>query len=134
MREDMADWKTVVADWQTRYHFSVPNPVEPQVLNEVEAKLGGLPTELKSLYQFCNGITSGWFKVLPVEDPTDIKHTWDGIRRANDSVKPSYLEQNQELLQQVLVFASLDAGQCAAIDSFLAAPSPVAEFHHYTAF
>lgn len=82
----------------------------------MESKLGNFPEPLREFYQSFNGLTSGWFALLAVENPDDIKHTWDGIQRANDPLKTKYLDGDTALLQRFLVFAHLDALQCAAYD------------------
>lgn len=54
--------------------------------------------------------------MFPVEDPADIKRTWDGLLRANDPHQTAFLGDDENLLKRFLVFASLDAGNCAVFD------------------
>lgn len=105
-----------INSWVKQYGCSLGNPVEANILNEAVSELGLFPIELLELYQYCNGLTFRWFKVLPIEDKQNTKQNWDGLRRTNDPRKTEYLGKNQELLQRFLIFADLSARTCAAID------------------
>jgi hypothetical protein len=96
--------------------FTVYSPVKTELLRETVSELGLFPAELLELYGYCNGLSLNWFRIFPIEDKTHIKKTWDGIKRANDPKKSSYLGKDQGLFQRFLIFANLGGGTCAVID------------------
>jgi hypothetical protein len=114
MEKQTINWNRLLVDWQEKYDCKTYKSVKPEVVRraEVELKMSG---ELVSFYQSCNGLVLEWFTVLPIEDPTDIKHTWDGLTRANDPRKSRFID-DEEFLKRFLIFAALDAGRCAVID------------------
>jgi hypothetical protein len=109
------DWERTLADWSQRYGCKIRKPVQPEILDALQEKIGLFPDGLASFYILCNGLSLSCFNVLPIEDPNNIKHTWAGIERANSSETTPFLEGDPSLLAQFVVFAELDAGKCAAI-------------------
>jgi hypothetical protein len=109
-------WSDKLAEWVERYGCKTFPPVDISVLGEVEAMVGPLPTDLRNLYQLTNGVSVEGLRVLPVETPSDIKRTWDGLRRANDLAKTQFLGRDPNLLGRFLIFAVLRGNACAALD------------------
>ena len=108
-------WEKKLLDWKNNFGCKILPPVTENLLNEAIKKIGTIPLQLVDLFHFCNGVELDWFKILPIENPYNIKDTWDGILRANDKQKTRFLDKNEELLDQFFVFASLDSGRCAVI-------------------
>lgn len=111
----MTDWTRTIERWEAEFGVRRHPPAAPDALERAVAQLG-LPADLVGLYTCSNGLSSGWFWVLPIYDGTNVRRTWDSIQRANDPNMTSFLERDAELLGQFLVFAGLDAGGCAVID------------------
>jgi hypothetical protein len=103
-----------VERWRDQGVRAAPALDEGDVLAAAEALR--IPSVLLELYRVCNGSSREWFRVLPIEDRTDVKHTWDGLRRANDPRTTRFLGRDARLLDRFLVFAALDAARCAVID------------------
>ena len=112
----MHDWNILLPDWVARYGCKIRRPATAEVLVQTISSLGNVPDELADLYKHSNGLVLDWFALFPLEDPTDIKNTWDGIKRANNPEKSRFLGNDPELFERFLVFASLDANACAAYD------------------
>lgn len=91
-------------------------PVGTERLREAEAALGQLPSDLRSLYSFCNGLSSGWFAVLPLFDADRLKATWDSAERANNPSTTRFLARSRDLLARFLVFATIGGNECAVIE------------------
>ena len=52
---------------------------------------------------------------MPIEDPSDMKHTWDSIQKANDPDRSKF-EVDQEFLSRFVIFAEIGASECAVFD------------------
>lgn len=111
----MTAWEETLLRWKAEFNIQTRLPVTPEVLDNTAQQLG-LPTDLMALYEHTNGISREWLNVLPILDPASPKRTWDSIQRANDLQNTACLEADESLLRRFVVFASLDAGHCAAID------------------
>jgi SMI1/KNR4 family protein SUKH-1 len=112
----MNSWQRIIADWQTRYGCEIRPPASQELIEKIKQHIGPIPLELLSLYEHTNGLACGWFNLLPIETPDNIKHTWDGILRANDPYKTKFVGRNTDMLKRFLVFASIGAGECAVFD------------------
>jgi hypothetical protein len=112
----MTDFESALPRWRETYHCRTAAPLGPPRVVAVLSELRALDTDLLPLYRACNGIRAEWFEVLPIEDPTNLKQTWDGLLRANDISKTRFLSRDPHLLSKFVVFASHDAGQCSVID------------------
>jgi hypothetical protein len=110
------DWQKLISQWEERFNWVTSNPVNLAWLDEAQLDVGKLPADLASFYQHSNGLSCEWLEVIAIEDPNSSKQMWNGLRNANDPERTTFLEGDSELLQRFLVFASLDAGQCAVID------------------
>jgi len=109
-------WSHKLAEWVQLYGCTTFHPVDVSVLVDAEKAVGSLPTDLRNFYQATNGLSAEGLRVLPVETPSDIKRTWDGLRRANDQSKTKFLGADPSLLQRFLIFAVLTGNACAAFD------------------
>lgn len=107
------DWKRIINNLQKKYNFKVCSSLSKERVIEVGYLLK-FPKEITDFYLECNGLEFGWFKILHIEDKNNIKHTWDGIIRANSDGTSKFLN-NKELLEKFLVFASLGFGSCGVI-------------------
>ena len=112
----MIPWNTLLNDWQTLFDPVIYPPLEDALVNNLVSELPQIPERLVDFYRCCNGLSYRWFTVLPLEDPNNIKRTWDSLQRANDPRYSVFLGGNRELLQRFLVFARLNAETCAVID------------------
>jgi hypothetical protein len=109
-------WSDKLAEWVERYGCTTFPPAELAALTAAEKAVGPLPTDLRNFYQLTNGLSVEGLRVLPVETPSDIKRTWDGLRRANDLEKTQFLGRDPSLLQRFLIFAVLSGNVCAVFD------------------
>jgi hypothetical protein len=115
----MNSWQESIAGWQarqTRYGCEVCPPASEDLIEKIKQRIGPIPPELIYFYKQTNGMISGWFELLPIENPDDIKRTWDGILRTNDPLKTKFLDRDEEMLRRFLVFASIGGRECAVID------------------
>jgi hypothetical protein len=112
----MNDWNQQLSKWRASTPLETFAPANLLSIEEARITLEKLPRELEELYRITNGLTAGWFKLLPVEDPADIKRTWDGLRRANDPKSTRFLGRSSDLLDRFIVFADVGAGRAAAFD------------------
>lgn len=116
MTIEATEWDSQLREWGNRFAIKSYSPARPSAIEKIEMDIGPLPTELRSFYCHSNGLVSDWFLVLPIEDETNRKHTWDGIRRANSSDKTPALGGDAKLLARFLVFARIGEGKFAVID------------------
>jgi len=106
MREELILWKET-------YHCTLELPIEKMDIEKLNQAIGPLPSDLVEFYCITNGLTCDYFKIFPIEDPKNIKKTWDGIKRNNEIETTKFLQSNAELLQKFLVFAEIGAEKCA---------------------
>jgi len=109
-------WPEAVERWKKAYGCVSLAPVVEELLTVTLAALNVDHADLRQFYRAANGLSLEWFTVLPIEDPRDIKRTWDGLNRANDPTRTKHLGGDLEMLQRFLVFAKLDASNCVALD------------------
>jgi hypothetical protein len=112
----VGDWTSVVAAWKREFVVQVFPPATNELVDAAIKTMGPLPYDLLAVLFITNGLTSGWFSLLPLHDATDVKRTWDSLQRANDLKTTRFLDRDETLLSRFLVFAALDAGGCAVID------------------
>lgn len=112
----VVDWKQKIQSWHKITQLRTFPPVSDALLNEARARVSDFPAELEELYKVTNGLTAGPFKILPIEDRTDLKRTWDSLQRANKPDATRFLSRSQQLLDQFIVFADIGLGRAAAYD------------------
>lgn len=96
--------------------FKIREGVSEAALSSIEGVVGELPKDLHFFYKVTNGLRYEWFNLLPLEDPTSIKETWDGLKRANNLETTKFFGRNPELLKRFLIFAEISGGHCACVD------------------
>ena len=99
---------------QKIHGFKKLEPVRKDIMDALITFLG-LNAPFLDLYLFSNGLTHEWFKVLPIEDPENLKKTWDSIQKANDLSKSKF-DVDQDFLNRFVIFAEIGAGECAVFD------------------
>src|SRR3954462_1666112 len=99
-----------------RFPLKVRKGVDRSTITEVEREVGDLPEDLRSFYQVANGLRYEWFNFLPIELQTDIKDTWDGLKRANSKQTRKCWRGSDEDLRRFLVIAEIGGGHCACLD------------------
>jgi hypothetical protein len=112
----MTDWAQQIELWREIAPLKTFPPAGKESFDAARAQVNGLPAALQEFYGTTNGLVAGSFIVLPLEDPTDIRRTWDSIQRANDPKATKFLAQSAELLGRFIVFADIGVGQAAAFD------------------
>lgn len=110
------DWKTFLESLRARYEFKTRTPLPQEVVGATLSDLGGAKQDLNAFYCTANGLCFEWFRILPIEDPKDIRHTWDGIKRANDPKITSYFQGSLELLNRFLVFSDIGRRKVGVLD------------------
>lgn len=106
---------TKIHQWQEHGCHTL-NPASAGAIAAVVEKVGPLPDDLHSLYLLTNGLSYEWFEIIPIEDPSNIKHTWNGLAKANVPTPDNFFGQMPELTTRFLAFARLDAGRNAFFD------------------
>ena len=107
-------WNEIIDELQIKYEFK---KIPPLSQTEVGANIGGLGlgSDFIKFYLVTNGLSCEWFRILPIEDPNNIKNTWDGLKKANDLNKTKF-EVDECFLDRFVVFAEIGGGQCAVFD------------------
>ena len=108
-------WTVTLLKLAERYPITTRSGVDEQCLADAEADIGKLPADVRWFYRTTNGLRYEWFNVLPVEQKNDIKHTWDGIKRANNVSTSKFQGFTPELLKRFLIVAEIGGGYCACI-------------------
>lgn len=103
-----------ISELQNVYDFKIIKPMSQDTVEALITKLG-LNTAFLEFYLLTNGLAYEWFRVLSIEDPSNIKRTWDSIQKANDLSKSKF-ELDEEFLNRFVVFAEIGAGKCAVFD------------------
>lgn len=103
-----------IDDLKKKYGFKTIKPLSREVIEGLVSILG-LNAAFLELYLITNGLSHGWFRILPIEDPSNIKDTWDSIQKANDADKSKF-ELDEDFLNRFVVFAEIGAGECAVFD------------------
>lgn len=112
----MIDWNRRLDAWRSFVSLKSFAPVNEATLVKARESVKGLPGTLQAFYRVTNGLSAGVFKVLPVEDPRDIKRTWDGLQRANDPRLTRFLGRSAQLLSRFIVFADVGVGRAGVFD------------------
>ena len=107
-------WKETIKSIARSYDVELEPPLDEKSIRLVTEELE-LGEEFIDLYSATNGLSLGWFRVLPIQDSVRIKKTWDGLQRANDP-KTSKYELDEEFLGRFVVFAETGPGECAVWD------------------
>jgi hypothetical protein len=110
------DWRQKIQAWYAITQLRTFPPVSEALLENARARVKNLPIDLEGLYKATNGLSAGPFKILPVEDRTDLKRTWDSLQRANEPHATRFLSRSPQLLDQFIVFADIGMGRAAAYD------------------
>ena len=110
------DWKEKLSGWASTFDCRVRSPLSGEQVADKLSRLGNVPGFVYEFYRACNGLESDWFVILPLEDASDMRRTWNSIGRANDVDKTRFLGGDPELLERFLVFASLSGLTCAVVD------------------
>ena len=103
-----------INDLQSKYGFKKIKPLSRDVIEALVSKLG-LNAAFLELYLITNGLSHEWFRILPIEDPSNIKSTWDSIQKANEADKSKF-ELDEEFLSRFVAFAEIGVGECAVFD------------------
>lgn len=110
------DWDNFFEHLRRSYEFHTQKPVSSDLVKKTLRGLDVSYPELEKLYTIANGLSAEWFTLFPVEDPQNLKKTWNGIQWANSIEKTPYLQRNADLLRRFLVFAEIGGGKVAVID------------------
>ena len=105
--------KTEITELALKYKFKLQSP-SLSALNETASSELNLPTGLRDFYTITNGLQHEWFRIPPLYDPANPKHTWDSLQRANDPEHSKFLS-NIELSSEYLIFAEISGPDFAAI-------------------
>jgi hypothetical protein len=108
------EWSEQLARWECKHQIRTAPPVPVAILS-ASTSLLRIPGQLHQLYASTNGLVYEWFTILPLEDPHNMKRSWDSLQRAND-VRTSRFEVDPDFLQRFLVFADIGGGKYAALD------------------
>ena len=108
-------WKEKISQWKSLYEVKTLNPVSLEKIQTVLEELNLELPVLREFYGISNGLMLEWFKILPIENPDDIKRTWDSVTRANDP-EHSRFGVDEQFLARFFVFADMGGNTCAAID------------------
>ena len=108
------DWMKRLDEWRREFGVCTQAGASEFLLAQCEAKIGGLPTELRELLKVSNGLHWEWFSILPIFNREQPKHTWDDILRANNPETTRFLKCAPHLLGEFLVFADIGYEKCAA--------------------
>jgi len=111
----MTYWNDKLSVWKKTYPCKILPPAKEEQFRKAYF-LEDYAKDLCAFYKHCNGISYEWFSILPLEDSSHIKTTWDSINVANNPSKTRFLDGDRELLHHFLVFAELDANRCAVMD------------------
>jgi len=112
----MSAIETQIARLMNHHGVKRLTPLALGRIREVSDRLGPVPNDLVEFFSLTNGLVHEWFRVLPLEDATNPKRTWDSIERANDPSTTRFLDGDRDLLERFLVFAEIGGGNCAMID------------------
>ena len=112
----MSIFKDKLENLLLTFRIKKNKPISTTNISSVLSQLGPVPEELIEFYEVTNGLSYGWFKVLPIEDKLNIKKTWDSIQKANELQKSKYLDGNDELFKRFLIFCVIGGGNVAMID------------------
>jgi hypothetical protein len=80
------------------------------VINEAERVVGELPTELKELLAYSNGLVCRSFRLFSAFDRDQPKKTWESLQQVNNPQKTRALGGDRDLLARFLVFADIGGG------------------------
>jgi len=78
-------WATIFSRLEAQFTVEKLPPVSTEELAAVVASLK-LPVELIELYDFTNGISYEWFRILPIFVVEKPKRTWDSLQKARVAV------------------------------------------------
>ena len=107
-------WSETVKKLQVKYEVELLPPKDSKSVELIIKKLG-LGDEFIDFYNATNGLTSGWFSMLPIRDDSNIKRTWDSLERAN-APKASKFELTGDFLERFVAFAAVGLNECALYD------------------
>lgn len=110
------NWSSLLDKWSSTFALKRFPPANEKALAIASEHVSGLPAQLEALYHESNGLVAGPFKILPIEERTDARRTWDSLSRANDVRHSRFLGRSPQLLGRFLVFSDIGAGRAGAID------------------
>ena len=96
------------------FDFTSADALPAEVVERILAELG-LGSDFTEFYKNMNGLNYGWFKILPISNPDDIKRTWDSLEKANNANSSKFTVE-EPFLDRFVVFAEIGAGKFAAYD------------------
>lgn len=105
--------KTLLKELANKHEFKLQSPASLQLIKTAKSELN-IPMKLCELYAISNGLQHEWFRIPPLYDPENPKHTWDSLQRTNDPEHSKYLT-DAELPQEYLVFAEISGPDFAVI-------------------
>lgn len=111
----MTKWIELLEVWRASGPLRTFAPASDARLATARDRVRDLPAELDAFYKITNGLAAGSFKILPIEDETDKKRTWDSLQRANDVRTTRFLGRSVQMLESFIVFADIGVGRAAAI-------------------
>lgn len=112
----MNNLRNIIKNWERKYHCLVRNPLAEDLVNTALNENWTPPDEMLEFYKLSNGLENEWFRILPIENPDNLKSTWDGVKRANNPEKTRYLNADPCLLKRFFIFADIGGGSCAVFD------------------
>ncbi len=110
------DWNFVIQSLAEQYPIVTRPAAAPETIAAAALESDFVTLDILGLYSETNGLSLNDFKLFPLEDPNDVRHTTRGVRRANDPQSSTYLGGDEGLLQRFFVFADFGNGCCAVID------------------
>jgi hypothetical protein len=112
----MSDWNKFISDARQVHGIRTRKGATDGLIDAFDQKHGPLPKELKKLLMVTNGLSLGWFRVLPIKDDQELKGTWDDLERANNINTSRFLSRDPNLLDRFFVFAEIGGTRSAAFD------------------
>ena len=110
------EWIDFVEKLVRQYPVRLRQGVTDSDLADAQQATGEFPEDLHTFYRVTNGLLCEWFNLLPIERDSEVKGTWDGLRRANDASKTKFFTASKDLLDRFLIFADIGGGHCACFD------------------
>ena len=107
-------WKEIVKRLKGKYGVELEPPLDEDNIRSVVEGLE-LGKEFVDFYIVTNGLSLGWFRVLPIQDRSRTKKTWDSLQRANDPKTTKY-DLDEQFLERFTAFADIGARECAVYD------------------
>ena len=80
----MLNWDEKINLWKNCFSLKTFPPASDLMIQDAKTKVKDFPKILEGLFKVSNGLNMNGIKVLPIENYSNLKQTWDSIQRAND--------------------------------------------------